>query len=131
MSSKDRGSEGSGRDEAASPPESLPIVYDDEEEEPGFDEEAIDDGPRTILITGASGNIGRKLRTAWEEVYDLVLVDAKADPDDDEVEVADLSVLDEGWMSLFHGVDTVIHLAATPNEHASWEELVAPNMDAV
>ena len=29
-----------------------------------------------MLITGACGNIGRKLRAAWDDVYDLVLLDA-------------------------------------------------------
>jgi NAD+ dependent glucose-6-phosphate dehydrogenase len=120
-------------------PGHLPILYDDEDldegagPEPGVDEaeEEIDDEPRTVLITGASGNIGRKLRAAWEEVYDLVLIDSAAGPDEMDVVPADLSEFDEEWMSLFHGVDTVIHLAATPSEYATWEELVAPNMDAV
>jgi NAD+ dependent glucose-6-phosphate dehydrogenase len=115
--------------------EPLPILYDDEdvdeETEPDEDEDEIGEGPRTILITGASGNIGRKLRAAWDEVYDLVLIDVVAGPDEPEVVVADLSELDEEWMTLFHGVDTVIHLAATPNEHAPWEELVRPNIDGV
>jgi NAD+ dependent glucose-6-phosphate dehydrogenase len=112
--------------------ERLPILYDDDDVEAGAEpeEEAIGDEPRTILITGASGNIGRKLRAAWEEVYDLVLIDLVADPDDPEVVVADLSRYDERWMTLFHGVDTVIHLAATPEYLSTWEELVAPNLDA-
>ncbi len=118
-------------------PGHLPILYDDEDLDDGSetesepDEEQIVDEPRTILITGALGNIGRKLRAAWEEVYDLVLIDSKASPDDPEVECADLSEFDEEWMSLFHGVDTVVHLAATPNEHSSWEDLVGPNLDAL
>jgi NAD+ dependent glucose-6-phosphate dehydrogenase len=114
----------------------LPILYDGEDEddpdaEEELDEEEVGEEPRTILITGASGNIGRKLRAAWDDVYDLVLIDIAADPDDPDVVCADLSELDEEWMALFHGVDTVIHLAATPNQHSSWEELVAPNLDAV
>lgn len=126
-------------DDDAKHAELLPILDDEEEgfgdeteEGPDFDEEAIVEGPRTILITGASGNIGRKLREAWEEVYDLVLLDV-APPEDDEEDVvaADLSEFAEEWMALFHGVDTVIHLAASPDEHSSWEDLVAPNLDAV
>ena len=111
--------------------DSLPILDedDDELESDLEEEEGMGDGPRTILITGADGNIGRKLRAAWEEVYDLVLVDI--DSDDPEVDSADLSQVDEEWMALFHGVDTVVHLAANPSEHATWEELVAPNMDAM
>jgi nucleoside-diphosphate-sugar epimerase len=119
--------------------EPLPILYDDEDEDhdegveeaPEFDEDSIEDGPRTVLITGACGNIGRKLRDAWDDVYDLVLIDINAGPDDSEVVAADLSEFEEEWMALFHGVDTVVHLAATPNEHSTWEELVAPNLDAV
>jgi nucleoside-diphosphate-sugar epimerase len=114
-------------------PISLPIlpIFDAEEEPDEFDDEDFDDAPRTVLITGASGNIGRKLRAAWAETYDLVLVDAKADPDDPEVVEANLSELDEDWITHFHGVDTVIHLAGLPDETASWEELVGPNLDAL
>ena len=77
----------------------LPIIDPDEDDE--FDDEddddddefeteevleaEIDSEPRTVLITGACGNIGRKLRTAWEDVYDLILIDAAADEDDPEV----------------------------------------------
>jgi NAD+ dependent glucose-6-phosphate dehydrogenase len=91
----------------------------------------MEEGPRTVLITGASGNIGRKLRAAWHEHYDLVLIDVAADPDDPDVIVADLSELDEAWITHFHGVDTVIHLAANPNDAAEWEDLVGPNLDAL
>ena len=116
--------------------EPLPILYDDDEEDDDpeaddeQDEEEIGDEPRTILITGASGNIGRKLRAAWDDVYDLVLIDVEADPDDPDVISADLSEFDEEWMTLFHGVDTVIHLAANPSHLSSWEDLIAPNVDA-
>ena len=113
----------------------LPIL-DDLDEDDDFDEEAeeldeVEDGPRTVLITGASGNIGRKLRAAWEDRYDLVLVDREAAEDDPDVVVADLSSVDDEWMGLFQGVDTVVHLAGNPSEHATWEELVGPNVDGV
>ena len=65
-----------------------------------------------MLITGACGNIGRKLRAAWEDVYDLILLDANPGEDDEDVFKADLSVFDEEWITHFHGVDTVVHLAA-------------------
>ena len=112
----------------------LPILDDEDVEEgPDLDEDEddLDDGPRTVLITGASGNIGQKLRAAWEDVYDLVLIDVNPGPGETEVAAADLSEFDEEWMALFHGVDTVVHLAATPDEHSTWEELAAPNLDAV
>jgi NAD(P)-dependent dehydrogenase (short-subunit alcohol dehydrogenase family) len=97
----------------------LDRVYEDDEEE----------AVRTVLITGASGNLGRKLRAAWEDAYDLVLIDRVSDADDAEIVRADLSELDESWLRHFHGVDTVVHLAADPNEFATWEELVRPNLD--
>lgn len=101
---------------------------DDDDDDDEYDEE---DAVRTVLITGASGNIGRKLRAAWADSYDLILIDRETAPDDREVIHADLSELDESWLTHFHGVDTVIHLAANPNESATWEELEQPNLDAL
>jgi nucleoside-diphosphate-sugar epimerase len=101
---------------------------DELEEDEDFDD---DDDVRVILITGASGNLGRKLRAAWDDLYDLVLLDREPDPNDPELIVADLSDADSAWMDQFHGVDTVIHLAANPNEFSSWEELERPNLDAL
>jgi nucleoside-diphosphate-sugar epimerase len=109
----------------------LEIVNPGEEEEEEFEDEEFEDGPRTVLITGAAGNIGRKLRAAWEDAYDLVLIDRVADPEDPDLIVADLSTLDDDWITHFHSVDTVIHLAADPNEFASWEELQEPNLDTL
>lgn len=104
--------------------------YDDDEDF-GDDDFDDDDTVRTVLITGACGNIGRKLRAAWADAYDLVLIDQVADPDDPDVILADLSELDESWLTHFHGVDTVIHLAANPSDSATWEELEKPNLDAL
>ena len=91
----------------------------------------MDSEPRIVLITGACGNIGRKLRAAWEDVYDLILLDANPGEDDGEVFQADLSVFDEDWITHFHGVDTVVHLAANSNELCSLNELIQPNLDAM
>jgi NAD+ dependent glucose-6-phosphate dehydrogenase len=93
--------------------------------------EAIEGEPRTVLITGACGNIGRKLRAGWADVYDLVLIDQAASEDDPDVIRADLRVLDDDWITHFHGVDTVVHLAANADELASWDELIGPNLDAL
>jgi NAD(P)-dependent dehydrogenase (short-subunit alcohol dehydrogenase family) len=107
---------------------------DDDDEAEAEDEEQIemiDDEPRTVLITGASGNIGRKLRAAWADVYDLVLIDQNPSDDDDDVIQADLGILDDDWITHFHGVDTVVHLAANSNEFSAWDELIGPNLDAL
>ncbi len=112
---------------------------DDDDDDDEGDEELqdellpglIEEEPRTVLITGACGNIGRKLRAAWADVYDLVLIDKTANADDSDVIVANLAILDEDWITHFHGVDTVVHLAANGDESAPWEELIAPNLDAL
>lgn len=112
----------------------LPIYdpeLDDLDESEELEEQDLDEGPRSVLITGACGNLGRKLRAAWKETYDLVLLDRVRDPDDPDVIVADLAEPNEEWLVHFHGVDTVVHLAANPNEFASWEELEKPNIDAL
>jgi nucleoside-diphosphate-sugar epimerase len=102
----------------------LPVV------EPEEDDLFEDDEPPTILITGASGNLGRKLRDAWAERYDLILLDSR-DEGDPEVMVADLAVWDEEWVALFDEADAVVHLAANPRETTPWPDLVGPNLDAV
>ncbi len=100
---------------------------DPEEDFGDFD----DDDPRVVLITGACGNVGRKLRAAWEDEYDLILLDAAPGEDDAEVFKVDLAEFDEGWITHFHGVDTVVHLAADRDETASLAELEASNLDAL
>jgi NAD(P)-dependent dehydrogenase (short-subunit alcohol dehydrogenase family) len=130
------------RDEVLSTPPplngGLPIIdpdddfLDDDEFDPDdeMDDLEGDDEPRTVLITGACGNLGRKLRAAWADVYDLILLDA--DPgDDEEVFKVDLGVFDEEWITHFHGVDTVVHLAANPDPEATVEDLTGPNIDAL
>lgn len=102
----------------------LPIV------EPADEHGPTNEADRpTVLITGASGTIGRKLREAWADRYELVLIDREADPDDDETIVADLAEPGD-WMGLFAGTDAVVHLAGNPDAAAPWDELVGPNLDA-
>jgi nucleoside-diphosphate-sugar epimerase len=115
--------------------ESPDVDSDPSEDDSDLEEEALPEAiegePRTVLITGACGNIGRKLRAAWADIYDLVLIDQAAPENDPEVIKADLSVLDDDWITHFHGVDTVVHLAATTDELAPWDDLIGPNLDAL
>ncbi len=118
-----------------SPWPNLPIHEPDEDidaesEIEDEDEDEVEDQVRSVLITGANGNIGRKLREAWGDAYDLVLIDENTGGDT-EILHADLAEWDPSWVELFEGVDTVIHLAANPSEHASWESLIRPNLDAL
>jgi NAD+ dependent glucose-6-phosphate dehydrogenase len=84
----------------------------------------------TVLITGATGNIGRKLRAHLEAsgAYDLRLLCLNPGRDP-AVQTADLSVYDEAWASAFDGVDTVLHIAADPSPWASWGRVQQLNLD--
>ena len=85
---------------------------------------------KTVLITGASGNLGAKLRQHLQGRYALRLldIDPKGDP---EIIQSDLATWDDRWVEAFQGVDAVIHLAADPKADQSWPNLVGPNIDAV
>jgi NAD+ dependent glucose-6-phosphate dehydrogenase len=86
--------------------------------------------PKTVLITGAAGNLGAKLRRHLEGRYSLRLVDL--DPRGDSAIVqADLSHFDPRWADLFAGAHAVVHLAANPKAHCTWEDVVGPNLDGL
>src|SRR5262249_50819903 len=85
---------------------------------------------KTVLITGAAGNLGAKLRRHLEGRFDLRLLDI--DPKGDSAIVAaDLSHWDAAWVDFFQGVDVVVHLAADPTAHQTWPKLIGPKITAV
>lgn len=84
----------------------------------------------TVLITGAQGNIGKKLRGHLSGLYKLKLLDMSSGGDSD-ITVIDLSQWDDRIPELFSGVDAVVHLAADPYDNKSWLELMPPNLDAL
>jgi NAD+ dependent glucose-6-phosphate dehydrogenase len=84
---------------------------------------------KTVLITGASGNLGAKLRQHLHRLYSLRLLDL--DPrGGDEIILADLSRWNQAWIDQFIGVDVVIHLAGNPLAHQTWPNVIGPNIDA-
>jgi len=85
---------------------------------------------KRVLITGAAGNIGTKLSSAFADKYDLILLDRK-NIDVPKAICADLSKYDKNWAKYFENVSAVIHLAANPNERARWQELIRDNIDSV
>lgn len=87
---------------------------------------------RRIAITGAAGNLGRRLRIHWWDRADLelVLLD-RATGDDPAIVPADLAQWDAGWVDCLTGVDTVVHLAANADPHAELDALAGPNIAAV
>ena len=83
-----------------------------------------------VLITGATGNIGRKLRAHLERAgrYRLTLLCLNPQ-NDPAVITADLSDYHESWAQHFAGVDTVLHFAADPSPVASWGRIQHLNLD--
>ena len=84
---------------------------------------------KVVLITGATGNIGSKLTKHFRAAgypLRLLCLNPGRDP---SVESWDLSVYDEGWASLFGGVDTVLHAAADPSPWATWDSIQKLNLD--
>jgi NAD+ dependent glucose-6-phosphate dehydrogenase len=74
---------------------------------------------KKVLITGATGNIGRKLRAHLEAngKYALHLL-CLSTGNDPTVHTVDLSTFDQDWTAKFAGVDTALHVAADPNPRA-------------
>jgi len=85
---------------------------------------------KTVLITGAQGNIGQKLQAHLQGRFTLKLLDKNAGGNADVI-VVDLSRWNDRLVDLFRGVDAVVHLAADPNESRSWGEIIPPNFDAL
>lgn len=84
----------------------------------------------SLLITGATGSIGTKLRTHFSAqpgvVLKMLCLNPRADP---EVTTANLADYDERWARQFAGADTVIHLAGDPYPTASWASVQRNNID--
>lgn len=90
--------------------------------------------PKRIAVTGASGNLGRKIIPGLlgiDSVETLVALDPRvperADGDPRVVwHQADLTRPMLGWAHLLSGADTIIHLAATnPAPDSGWQDAFA------
>ena len=89
-----------------------------------------DHKPIRVLITGATGNIGMKLRAHLEAQNRYSLTPLCLNPNkDSKVITADLSRWDEDWVQHFRGVDSVLHVAADPSPVAAWSRIQALNLD--
>ncbi|MFN0206999.1 MAG: NAD-dependent epimerase/dehydratase family protein [Planctomycetota bacterium] len=76
---------------------------------------------QTIVLTGAAGNIGRKLRAHWGDRHRIRAVDCNP-RGDESILRADLATQVGLWSSSFAGADTVVHLAANAHPLQPWEE---------
>lgn len=84
---------------------------------------------RIVLITGAAGNIGTKLRAHFAALgWTLRLLDvaARGDP---AILACNLGAWDAAWAGQFAGVDAVVHLAGDPRPEAGWDDINALNID--
>lgn len=82
-----------------------------------------------VLITGATGKLGRKLQRHLATACELSLLCLNPDHEPG-VTTADLSRVDQQWTSRFEGVDVVLHLAAQSSPQAGWADVVPHNIDA-
>jgi dTDP-4-dehydrorhamnose reductase len=85
---------------------------------------------KRVLLTGAAGYVGGLVRSHLADTYDWLLTDRTPPPADARgltfrpADIADLEAL----RPLCRGVDAVVHLAATADMHAAWEELLPSNI---
>ncbi len=82
-----------------------------------------------VLITGAAGNIGTKVRQSLAGRYALKLLDRDARGDAEILEV-DLSKWCSKLADAFQDIDVVVHLAGNSDDTESWGNLIDTNLDA-
>ncbi|MEP7112208.1 MAG: NAD(P)-dependent oxidoreductase [Ilumatobacteraceae bacterium] len=87
-----------------------------------------------VLVTGATGNMGRKAIAALVALDDVDVVGIDVGSASDlgatvELVQADLSTYDRSWADRFRDVDVALHLAADPRPIATWESVVRSNID--
>ena len=83
---------------------------------------------RKVLITGATGGMGRTLSQGLADDYDLVL--HGRNPDEDEkhrFQIADLEDYDQ-TEALMEGVDTVVHMAGSASPESDWDAVLSANI---
>ena len=62
---------------------------------------------RRVLIAGVAGNIAGKLRNAFKDKYDLIVLDSKRIEGENMI-CADLKEYDDDWIKYFENVSIVI-----------------------
>ena len=85
--------------------------------------------PRAVLITGASGHVGRILTAAWERRYALSLIDRHPPVRRPSVPfVLGDTTSPRVLRPLCDGIDTVVHLAGMPSSQEDRPELWLHNV---
>lgn len=91
---------------------------------------------KRVLVTGASGSVGRALLPYLERHYALTLfvgpsstVGAR-DLGVAEADVVSINIADRNAvLQAVSGVDAIVHLAGQSHALAGWDELLAPNIE--
>jgi NAD+ dependent glucose-6-phosphate dehydrogenase len=85
---------------------------------------------RIVVVTGAQGNLGRKLVAHLDATggYELRLLDRQRS-EDPRSTAADLSRRDPEWVERFAGADAVVHLAGEPSPRSPWAAVIPANID--
>lgn len=81
---------------------------------------------KVVLITGADGLIGSHLREALKDKYTLRLLTQKPVPGEETVQT-DITNM-ENMVTACQGVDSVVHLAASPAVDTPWEDVLHNNI---
>ena len=80
-----------------------------------------------VVITGASGNLGRKLAASLHREFALRCLDLQGG---DGCIAADLSIYEDHWVEQLEGADTVLHFAGEPQPTAPWAKVQRGNIVA-
>jgi NAD+ dependent glucose-6-phosphate dehydrogenase len=84
----------------------------------------------TVLLTGASGRVGRAIVGRLGDAYDWRLVDREPPTGDTEHIYLVANITDEEAMhEAMADVDVVVHLAGDPRPQAPWDSVLANNID--
>lgn len=91
----------------------------------------VNERRRTVLITGAAGDIGTGFVGRYGSEYELTLLDlpeaGAQEPGDARVVAADIRDL-AALKKAFAGIDTVVHLAAHRQPSTAWGDVLETNI---
>src|SRR5215211_7438676 len=84
-------------------------------------------GTQRVLVTGGAGVIGQAVWTHLHDRYELSSIDRVEAPNyavSHAVDVADLNAI----LPHFEGIESVVHLAASPSVQTPWDDILHNNL---
>src|SRR5947207_15539127 len=82
---------------------------------------------KTVAITGAEGNIGSRLRQNLAGKYELRLISLEPIPGEEAI-VVNIAESMQALIPAFQGVQSVVHLAASPAVDSPWQAVLHNNI---